>query len=342
MITRISKIARLPHNIRNELNTRLQNGEIGRTLLPWVNSLPETKSVMAELFAGKPITHQNLSEWRRAGYQDWLIQQQRLLWFQTLTEQETEFNRHDRSTDTFEAMSNYYIFEMGQAITSLQSIKNSAERLDRLESLTREFTRLQNAFNWSRRVHLEWNKYNDTLPAPEPQLDTQTSNLELQTGGASVPASPEQTLGALASRQRENDMMPIEPSEEKVIEIQSEPSIPEHPRTGALPDAPRTSEASDPRASVLDCGSPLSLSDSNSHPSAITSATVETPELMDSETPMSGHRLPSADFQPIPTPAPTTPPAYHPPSRNLNSQPPKPLITQIRPLRGRRFVCIEG
>ncbi len=71
--TRISKISRLPHPIREQLNHRLQNGEMGRTLVKWLNEQPETKTVMTELFNGNSITHQNLSDWRRTGYQDWLM-----------------------------------------------------------------------------------------------------------------------------------------------------------------------------------------------------------------------------------------------------------------------------
>jgi hypothetical protein len=40
MITRISKIARLPKTIREQLNHRLDNGEFGKTILPWLNGLP--------------------------------------------------------------------------------------------------------------------------------------------------------------------------------------------------------------------------------------------------------------------------------------------------------------
>src|SRR6185437_4540245 len=228
--TRISKIARLPHPVREELNQRLHNGEIGRTLLPWVNNLPETKKVLAELFNSKPITHQNLSEWRRAGYEDWLMHQQRIAWFENLGDEESDLLKHDHSTDTFEAMSNYYIFELGQAITSLRTIKNPSERLDRLETLTREFARLQNSFNWSRRVQLEFSKFNGPNTPAEPE----TPELQPQLSVASVPASHPFPVG--------DDVRSLKPS----------------------PAPTSCEEAQEEHPSVLDCANPLPLSEENS------------------------------------------------------------------------------
>lgn len=75
-MTRTGKIARLPHAIREQLNRRLQDGEQGKTVLSWLNSLPEVQAVLAADFTGQPINPQNLSEWRRGGYRDWLDQQE--------------------------------------------------------------------------------------------------------------------------------------------------------------------------------------------------------------------------------------------------------------------------
>src|SRR5436305_4811887 len=72
MRTRVGKIARLPKEIRDELNGRLESGEPGKQLVEWLNELPKVKKVLAEQFGGSPVTEQNLSEWRRGGFQDWL------------------------------------------------------------------------------------------------------------------------------------------------------------------------------------------------------------------------------------------------------------------------------
>ncbi|SPE59602.1 hypothetical protein SBV1_3350003 [Verrucomicrobia bacterium] len=64
--TRKGKIARLPHEIRERLNGRLQNGEPGKPLAEWLNSLPEVRAILAAEFGGKRVREQNLSEWKRA------------------------------------------------------------------------------------------------------------------------------------------------------------------------------------------------------------------------------------------------------------------------------------
>ena len=71
-MTRTGKIARLPRDIRDQLNRRLCDGEPGSQLVLWLNSLPESQAVLAREFAGRSISEQNLSEWKQGGYRDWL------------------------------------------------------------------------------------------------------------------------------------------------------------------------------------------------------------------------------------------------------------------------------
>ena len=52
IITRRSKIARLPRGIREQLNSRLDQGEEGTSLVAWLNSLPEVQSTLASHFDG--------------------------------------------------------------------------------------------------------------------------------------------------------------------------------------------------------------------------------------------------------------------------------------------------
>ena len=75
---RTGKIARLPRTLRDQLNQRLHNGEPGVDLIKWLNSLPEVQAILAEHFAGIPISPQNLSEWNNGGFLDWLTTQELL------------------------------------------------------------------------------------------------------------------------------------------------------------------------------------------------------------------------------------------------------------------------
>ena len=74
--TRNGKIARLPRSLREELNQRLHDGEQGKTLVAWLNSLPKVQSMTAGHFGGRPVREQNLTEWKQGGYQDWLALQE--------------------------------------------------------------------------------------------------------------------------------------------------------------------------------------------------------------------------------------------------------------------------
>ena len=83
-MARIGKIARLPRDIRAQLNSRLQDGEEGKNILPWLSSLPQVKRLLAENFGGRAITESNLSDWRKGGYEEWLAHQDMLVQAQEL------------------------------------------------------------------------------------------------------------------------------------------------------------------------------------------------------------------------------------------------------------------
>ncbi|MGO8698402.1 MAG: hypothetical protein ACLQVY_11865 [Limisphaerales bacterium] len=69
-MTRNAKIARLPLAIRQQLNLRLQSGELAQDLLSWLNQLPEVQAILAAHFDAKPIDESNLSHWKQGGYLD--------------------------------------------------------------------------------------------------------------------------------------------------------------------------------------------------------------------------------------------------------------------------------
>ena len=70
-MTRTGKIARLPRDVREELNLRLADGELGKELVVWLNGLPGVRSVMESDFKGVQVSEQNLSEWKQGGYLEW-------------------------------------------------------------------------------------------------------------------------------------------------------------------------------------------------------------------------------------------------------------------------------
>src|SRR5882757_3351158 len=78
MTARKGKIARLPDSLREQLNHRLLDGEEARPILDWLNQLPQTVKILAAHFAGRPVTDQNLSEWRQGGYREWHLRHELL------------------------------------------------------------------------------------------------------------------------------------------------------------------------------------------------------------------------------------------------------------------------
>ena len=69
-MARTEKIARLPRELRDQLNRRLHDGQPGTQLVIWFNSLPEAREVLEREFRGRAISEQNLSEWKQGGYGD--------------------------------------------------------------------------------------------------------------------------------------------------------------------------------------------------------------------------------------------------------------------------------
>jgi hypothetical protein len=92
-MSRIGKIARLPQPVREQVNRRLQDGENGRDLLAWLNSVDEVKTVLAQGFEGHEITDSNLSDWRLGGYRDWEAQQFALAETQRLVSEGMELDK---------------------------------------------------------------------------------------------------------------------------------------------------------------------------------------------------------------------------------------------------------
>ncbi len=87
------KIARLPDAIREQLNQRILNGEPGKTLVAWLNSLPETKAVLKEHFGGARITLQNLSQHKGHAYRSWLDRQEALDFAATLDAEDADLQK---------------------------------------------------------------------------------------------------------------------------------------------------------------------------------------------------------------------------------------------------------
>ena len=66
--THNGKIGRLPRNVQEELNRRLDDGEPGRKILEWLNARSEVQAMLSAEGGGERINAQNLSNWRRGWF----------------------------------------------------------------------------------------------------------------------------------------------------------------------------------------------------------------------------------------------------------------------------------
>ena len=142
--TRNGKIARLPLDIREQLNRRLADAEPGKALVEWLNSLPEVQSVMAGAFGGTAVREQNLSEWKQGGYREWQKQQERRELVRQWAEDAKELGSDAGDAGFSSSLSMILLAELAQALTDvLEENTDAGTRLERLLEVGRRFAQLR-------------------------------------------------------------------------------------------------------------------------------------------------------------------------------------------------------
>jgi hypothetical protein len=143
-VTRNGKIARLPLWIRAELNQRLQDGELGSQLVQWLNGHASVQEVLKEQFGGRPVSEQNLSEWKSGGYQDWLRQEETRLLVSRLTEQSDELDEAADGQEISDRFAGLLAVELTRlAATLLEKETDPEKRWKRLCEVHRELSQLR-------------------------------------------------------------------------------------------------------------------------------------------------------------------------------------------------------
>ena len=84
-VTRKGKIGKLPAAIRESLNQLLLNGASGPKVIAWLHTKADVLRVLDDE-KEEPITPQNLSEWRKGGYAEWLARRERVEEIKILSE----------------------------------------------------------------------------------------------------------------------------------------------------------------------------------------------------------------------------------------------------------------
>lgn len=158
-MTRNGKIARMPYDIREELNRRLRDGKFGTALLKWLNEQPECLEVLDDEFESRPITKQNLSEWRQGGYEDWLRKEEARQRLDVLREKASDLEKDAGGMAIADRLGTLLAAELGVAIQQLNEIKDPKERWKQIKETAREVHRLRREDHHARKLRMAEEQY---------------------------------------------------------------------------------------------------------------------------------------------------------------------------------------
>jgi len=186
---RNGKIARLPYELRQTLNQRLQEGHEGKSLLRWLNSSAQVQQVLAEHFEGAPINAQNLTEWRQGGYRDWLADQERRDFVCRIADQALGFEDAAQGAHLSERLSTILVAELAFSVHTLLAPEIAPEqRWKRLQGMVRCLTQLRR----------EDTKAQKARTVPNVQMKLSTKSADRKKSPANPLAEPELSNEALA------------------------------------------------------------------------------------------------------------------------------------------------
>ena len=151
--TRTGKIARLPLEIREQLNNRIHDGQQGKSLVKWLNTLPEVRRIVTSEFAGRPVREQNLSEWRKGGYRDWVLVQEARSAMARLSE-ETPPEAHPHESEFTETLARWLAARYAVASRRLAET-DGPEQWRMLRELCGDVVELRRGDHSARRLQLE-------------------------------------------------------------------------------------------------------------------------------------------------------------------------------------------
>jgi hypothetical protein len=160
-MTRLGKIARLPREIREELNVRLQNGEVGRVLVEWLNGLPAAQEALKERFDGRAITEQNLSEWKQGGYEDWVRHQENCAYALMLTEMSEDLEEEAGKTRLEERLAALMAVALARLLREAEEAPAGPERTKMILDVARQLSQLRRDGQQAERVRMERERWEE-------------------------------------------------------------------------------------------------------------------------------------------------------------------------------------
>jgi hypothetical protein len=155
-MSRTGKIARLPKQIREQLNHRLQDNEPGPELVSWLNGLPEVTEILADRFGGRPVNEVNLTEWRQGGFLEWERHEEARALVGNVAERAQDLEWEAEGVAIADRLAALLATELTlYAETVLRETADPKERWNRLQAMLREVSRLRREDHRAARVAIE-------------------------------------------------------------------------------------------------------------------------------------------------------------------------------------------
>ena len=155
-MTHTGKIGRLPQNLRDQIGHRLEDGLTGLEILDWLNPLPEVQQILDDHFDGRPITEQNLSDWRQAGHLDWLRREEARQAIANLAEQADDVHDLVGARHLADDFALVLVAEIHRLSRLLLSDEGDLEtRWKRLREINRELAQLRKQDHAAAKLRLE-------------------------------------------------------------------------------------------------------------------------------------------------------------------------------------------
>lgn len=228
---RISKIARLPRAIREELNWKINDGDrTAAELTEWLNALPEVRAVLEKDFEGKPVNEQNICDWKKGGYEVWLRRQAVIEAAEYIGETEAVVS----GEQLVESLATMMVMELMRQLRESWSIEDAEKRRKVVFAVGRQLAqiqrnklaeqaRVQRARREEDRAEKEWKKVQQE--GLEPENPVESKKIEGADGKkeAGTWETDSKLIGILLNKPLMKKVMKINisgmPQEEKVEAI---------------------------------------------------------------------------------------------------------------------------
>jgi hypothetical protein len=133
-----------------------------------LNGLPKVQNVLTEEFGGRPISEQNLSEWKQGGFDDWLRHEETRAWVRALADESAELAEETGDLSVADWLSTPLAVALGRWLHELTAgPQNDPERRRALLSIAREVNQLRPGDHEEQSLRIERERWQAEQAATE-------------------------------------------------------------------------------------------------------------------------------------------------------------------------------